>query len=113
MQRVELQRVLESVNGLRKLFGLHVGCAEEIPGVGVVGIEFDDVLERVNRALCIARILREQAEVVPRVRDSGILLQHSLECGFGLVNLLQVQEGDAFIQARNCQLRIQFRGLPE
>ena len=36
MQRVEFERVLEGVDGLGKLLGLHVGGAEEVPAVGVL-----------------------------------------------------------------------------
>ena len=39
MQRIQLERVLESVDGLGKLLVLRVRSAEEIPGVGIVRIE--------------------------------------------------------------------------
>ena len=45
MQRIDFQCVLERVNRLRKLLGLHVSRPQEIPGVGVVRIDFGDVLE--------------------------------------------------------------------
>ena len=74
VQRVELQGVLEGVDGLGKLFRLHVDRAQEIPSVGIIRIQIDDVVKRINRGLSVARILCEQAEVVPRVRIFRVLL---------------------------------------
>jgi hypothetical protein len=71
------------------------------------------VVKGVNRGLSIARILRQQAEVVPRVRILRILLERVLQRGFGFVDLLQVQEGDALIQPRHRQLRDRARPLAE
>ena len=113
VQRIELQRVLEGIDGLRKLLGLHGGCPQEIPCVGVVRINLDYVTKRVNRGLSIAGILVEQSEVVPRVRIPGILLERIFERRPGFVNLLQVQEGDAFIQPRDRQFGIKLNRLLE
>ena len=71
------------------------------------------VMKSINRGLSISGILREQAEVVPGVWILGILLERVFQRGLGLVDLLQVQKGDAFIQARDRQLGIEFRGLLE
>ena len=58
-------------------------------------------MKGVNRGLRVSGVLREQAEVVPRIWILGLLLERIFQRGFGFVDLLQVQEGDAFIQARN------------
>ena len=70
-------------------------------------------MERIDRGLSVAGVLREQAEVVPGVRILGILLERCFERGFGFVDLLQVQVGDAFIQACDRQFRIKLRRLLE
>jgi len=72
MQRVELQRVLEGVDGLGKLFRLHVGGAQEIPGVGVVRIQFDDVVERVNRRLSVAVFFASRPSCTTRSDSSDL-----------------------------------------
>ena len=56
VQRVELQGVLEGVDGLGKLLGLYVGGAEEVPGVGVVGIELGYAPEGVDGGLRVAGV---------------------------------------------------------
>ena len=109
VQRVELQGVLKGLDGLRKLLGLHIRCAQKIPGVGIVRIDFDYVIKGINRRLRVSGILREQAEVVPGMWILGILLQRVFERGLGFVDFLQVQEGDAFIQARDRQFRDRVR----
>ncbi len=113
VQRVELQRVLESLDRLRKLFSLHIRRAQEIPRVGVVGIELGYVMKGVNRGLSVSSILREKPKVVPRVWILRILLERVFQRGLGFVDLLQIQKCDAFIQTRNRQLGIELRGLLE
>ena len=111
MQTIQLQSALEGIDGLRKLLGLHVGCAQEIPGIGVVRINFADVLKSVNRCLHVARVLSQHAQSVPGIRIVRVLLEGVFERGFGLVNFLQVQISDALVQPRNRKLRIESRGL--
>ena len=98
--------MLEGVDGLRKLFGLHVRRAQKIPGVGVVRIDLDNMLEGIDRGLSVAGILRQQAEVVPGVRILRILLQRIFQSRLGFVDFLQIQKGDAFIQPRDGQFGI-------
>src|SRR5208282_955085 len=64
VQRIDFQRVLQRIDSLRKLLGLHVGGAEKIPRVGVVRINLSDTLERIDRGWRVAAIFREQAEAV-------------------------------------------------
>ena len=111
MQWVELQRVLESFNRLRKLPGLHVRCPKKIPCVSIVRIDFNYMLKRINRRLRIASIFCQQPKVVPCVRNLCILLDRIFECSFGLIDFLQIQKRDAFVQARHRQLRIKLRRL--
>ena len=109
VQRVQLERVLEGVNRLWILLGLRVCRAQEIPGVGVVGIDFSDVLERINGRVGFVRVLRKQAEVVPGMRVFGILLGDFLQDCLGIIDFLQVEQRDGTIQFRNRQLRILLR----
>ncbi len=112
VQRVELQGVLEGVNRLRELLGLHIGRAEKVPGVGVVGVDPGDALEGVDGGLRVAGVFREQAEVIPGVRILRVLLERVFEGGFGLVDFLQVQVGDGFVQARDGQTWDRLSQLP-
>ena len=113
MPRIESQRVLKGLDSRRKLFGLHIGGTQEIPCVGVVRIKLDHVVKGINRGLSVSGVLREQTEVVPRVWIFGVLLDFVFERGPGFVDLLQVQECDAFIQACNRELRIELGRLLE
>src|ERR1019366_3484648 len=113
MQWIDLQRVLEGFDSLRKLLSLHVNRTQEIPGISVVRVDLSHVMKRIDRGLSIARVLRVQAEVIPRLRIPGILLERVLQRSLGFVDLLQVQEGDALIQSRDRELRIELGGLLE
>ena len=113
VERIDFQRVLECFDRLRKLLGLHVGRTQKIPGIGVIGIDFDDALECFDRSLRVARILGQQSEAVPGVRAFRILLEGIFQRGFCLVNLLQIQIGDALVQACNRELGIGFGCLLE
>src|SRR5208282_1643670 len=113
VQWIELQRVLEGINGLRKLFRLHVGSTQEIPCVRIVGVDLDYVMKGLDRGLGVACIFGQQAEVVPGVRILWILLQRIFQRDFGIVNLLHVEQSDAFIQPRHGQRGIEFGGLLE
>ena len=90
VQRVQLECMLESFNGLRILLGLGVNAAQEVPCIGIVGIDFDDVAKRVRSGLRVAGIFIEQSEVVPRVRIFGIALDPFQQNFFCLIHPLQV-----------------------
>ena len=90
MQRVQFECVLESFNGLRILLGLGVNAAQEVPCIGIVGIDFDDMAKRVRSGLRVAGIFVEQSEVVPRVRIFGIALDPFQQNFFCLIHPLQV-----------------------
>ena len=111
MNGIDFQRVFKGIDRLRKLLGLHVGRAEEIPGIGVIWIDLDDVLERFDRSLRVARIFSEQSKAVPGVRALGILLQGVFQCDFGIVDLLLIQIRDALVQACDGKLGIRFGRL--
>ena len=68
VQRIQLERVLEGVNRLGKLFELRVSGAQEVPGVGVAVVNGDDVLEIFDRCFGVAAVLVQHAERVPDVR---------------------------------------------
>ena len=91
---------------MRKLLGLHIGCADEVPGIRIVWVDLDHVLESFDRGLRVAGVFREQAQAVPGVGIFRILLQGFFERNFGLIHFLQVEVGDAFIHARNRKLGI-------
>ena len=88
MERIDLQCMLECVDRLRRLFGLHIGCAEEIPGVGIVGIDSNYMFEGIDRGLRIPRIFGKQPEVIPRVGNLWILLERIFELGFRFFDFL-------------------------
>jgi len=113
MQRIDFQCVFECIDRLRKLFGLHIGGAEEIPRISVVGIDLEDMLELVNRRLRIASILREQSEAVPRIRALGILLERVFQRGLRVVDFLKIQIRYALVQTRDGKLGIDFGRLLE
>ncbi len=48
VQRVQLQRVLKGIDRLRKLLDLRVSRAQEVPGVGVIGIDFGNATESID-----------------------------------------------------------------
>ena len=98
--------MLESVDGLGILLGLCVHRAEEVPGVGIVGIDLSDAAEGVYRGLRIARVFIKQAEVIPGMRVGGITFDRFFEKFLGLINPTQAEQGDALIQARGRQLGI-------
>ena len=103
--------MLESVNRLRKLLGLRVGRAQKIPGVGIVGVDFDDALECIDRRRRIARVLGQHPEAVPGIRILRILLQRVFQRRLGFVDLLQIQIGNALVQPRDRQFGIGRGGL--
>ncbi len=69
--------------------------------------------KRLNRPRRIARILVQQTQVVPRIRNLRVLLQGIFQSRPSLINLLQIQQRNPLIQPRNRQLRIKLRRLPE
>ena len=77
MQRIDFQRVLEGVNRLRKLLGLHVGCAEKIPGVGIVGIDLSDMFESVDRGLRVASVFASSPRLYQALGFFGSCLSAS------------------------------------
>ncbi len=111
VMRIQLQRMVEGFNGLRKLPGLHVRRAQKIPGVGIVRINFGDPLEIVNRRRRVAGILGQQSQAVPGVRILRILLKGLLKSGPAFLYFLQVAVGHAFIQSRNRKFRVSLRRL--
>ena len=113
VQRVELQRVLKGVDGLRKLFRLHVSRAQEIPGVRLIRVDLSYVTKGLNRGRSIASIFGQQAEVIPCVGVLRILLERILQHRFGFLDLLHIQQGDAFIEASHREIRIKLRCLLE
>jgi hypothetical protein len=113
MHRIYFQRVLESIDGLRKVFGLYVYCAEKIPCVSVVWIDLDYVTERDNRRLSVARILGKQSEVIPRVGIFGILLECIFQQRLCFVDLLQIQKRDTFVQLCDRELGVEIGRLLE
>ena len=70
-------------------------------------------LATLNRGLRIARILRVQAEVIPRLWIPGIKPQRLFERSFSFIDLLEIQKSDALIQSCNRKLGIEFSGLLE
>ena len=113
VQWIDFQRVFESFNGLWKLLGLHVRGAQKIPGVGVVRINLNYMLERINRRRRVARVLGEHSQAIPRVRIFRILFERIFEGSLRLIHFLQVEICNALIQSRDCEFGIDLRGLLE
>src|SRR5579883_3145156 len=103
MQGVQLERVFEGLNGLRILLGLGVDAAEEVPGVGVVGIDFSDALEGSGGLVGLVGVFVEQAEVVPGVGVFGILFGGVFQQRSGVVDLLQIEQGDSAVKLGDVQ----------
>jgi hypothetical protein len=93
------------------LFRLHVSAAQKIPGVSISGVDFGYALERIDGCLRVSGVFGEESKVVPGVRIFGILLERLFECSFRLLNLLQIQVSDAFVEARDGEFGVEFRGL--
>src|SRR5205823_6395901 len=68
VQWVQLEGMLESINGLWKLLHLNVDGTQHVPGVGVVAVYVCDILKIIDGSLRFTRILIEKTEVVPGVR---------------------------------------------
>ena len=90
MKRIDFQRVLEGVDRLGKLLGLHVGRAEEIPGVGIVGVDFGDVIEGVDRGLGSPVFFASRPRLYQAYGILRILLLGFFQRGFGFVDFLQI-----------------------
>ena len=98
VQRIQLERMLEGVDGLRILLELRRRSAQKIPAVGVVGIDLGDVAKRVHRSLRIVGILVQQSQAEPGVGIVGRILAGSLEKHLGGFDARQVQQRDALVQ---------------
>ncbi|OLE56854.1 MAG: hypothetical protein AUG13_06925 [Chloroflexi bacterium 13_1_20CM_2_59_7] len=107
VQRIQLERTLESVNRLGKLFDLGVSGAKKIPGVSIVGVDLDYAAEGVHRALRIVRILIQQTEVEPGVRIVGITLDRLLEKLLRRLDAPQVKQRYALVQPGDLQLGVE------
>ncbi len=103
VQRVQLERVLESINRLGILLQLRVCSTQKIPAVGIIRINLRDVPERVHRSLGIVGILVQQAEIEPGMSVVRVLLNRRFNQGLGRVDAGQVQQSDALIQSRDLQ----------
>ena len=94
-----------------KLLKLRMGCAQKVPGVGVIGINFGDFAESVDRSLRITVVLVQQSQVVPDVRIFGIGLGCFFKDFFGFFHFAGIYKGNAFVDASHRQLRVQFNCL--
>ena len=97
VQRVQLECVLECIDGLGILLRLRVHRAQEVPGIGVVRIDFGNVPEGRGGRVGFVGVLVVQAEVVPGMRVLGSLLDHLFEQRLRLVHLLQIEKRDAAV----------------
>src|SRR6185503_1640779 len=104
MRRVQLDRVLKSIDCLGILLNLRIGTTQKIPGVSIVGINLGDTAKRVDRILRVTGIFVKQSQVVPGVRVFRTLLNHFLQQLAGLVDFAEVQKCHAFIQLNDQQL---------
>src|SRR6266550_8930549 len=102
MQWIEFDRVLKSFDRLKILSGLGVGAAQEVPGVGIVGINLDDATESIYGSLRVARVLMKQTQAVPGMRIGGITFDRFFEKFLGRIDASQAEQSDALIQARGC-----------
>ena len=94
--------MLKSVDRLGKLPGLGVGATQEVPGIGIVGINLGDAAEGIYRGLRVARVFMKQTQVVPGMRIGGITFDSLFEKFLGIVDASQAEKSDALIQARGC-----------
>ena len=70
--------MLEGVDRLRKLLGLRVGRAQEVPGVGIVGIDLGDVLETRRSTACgLADVFRSSPRLYQACGSFGSCLSAS------------------------------------
>src|ERR1700745_727072 len=105
--------MLERVNGLWELPGLGVGGAEEVPGVGIVRVNFGDAAEGVNRNLRVIGIPIQQSKIEP-----GVGIVRAGLGGFFQQLLCRIDAGeielrDAFVEASDFELGVEEGGLLE
>ncbi len=113
MQRIQLERVLEGVNRLRKLLELRINRAQEVPGVGIAVVEFDHTAKIIHRRLRIAAVFLQHPQAVPGVRVFRIVLRRGFEDFLGRIHATQAQQRDALIQSRHLQTGIESSGVFE
>ena len=101
VQRIQLKRVLESINRLRKLPRLRVGCPDKIPTVGIVRVHLNHVSKRVDRPLRIVRVLVQQSQVEPGMRILGIPFHRRFEQFLRGIHPREIQQRNPRIQLRN------------
>ena len=111
VQRIQLERMVECVNRLRKLLELRIHCTEEVPGVGITVVELDDVLKIFDRSLGIAAVLVEHAERVPDVRIFGIAFGCVIKNFLRFIHMRKRQLGDALVDFRCAEIRIGCGGI--
>ncbi len=68
VQRIQLERVLEGVDRLRKLPELGINCAQEVPSVGIAVVDFDHAAKIFHRSLRIAAVFLQHPQGIPDVR---------------------------------------------
>ena len=91
--------MLEGGDRFGELLNLSVGRTQEIPGVGVVGVDFGYAMEGVDGGACIRRVFVKEAEVVPGVRVFRIVLGGFFQQRFGVVYALEVEQGHSSIDS--------------
>ncbi len=106
MQRIHLQRVLQSCNGVVELLHLLVANSLKIDGVHILGIDRRGLLKARQRRWQIVVRMLHQTEVVPRLRAIRIKRDRLLEPLLCVAELLQRQQRDAFIRRGLRQLWI-------
>ena len=113
VERVEFERGAVLGYGGGEVVQLKLEGAEEVVAVRVRGIEREDALEGFDALLVIVLAAIEEAEDVPGVGIVGGLLGGVFERGFGLGELLQIEEGDAFVGLGEGERWVELVGLSE
>ena len=113
LEGIQYERALEGGNGFFVLLLLGINQAEEILGVGIVGIERRDFLEVGDGGVGVASGFFHQAQVEPGPGIARVALRGFLQDCAGFVEALQVEEGDAGVEAANVGLGIENAGALE
>jgi hypothetical protein len=85
------------------LLELRVGRSEEVPGVGVVRIDFGDAAEGFDGSAGIAGVFVIETEVVPGMGVFGILFDGFFQQRLGFFEALQIEQRHSAIDGGHFQ----------
>jgi hypothetical protein len=113
LEGIQFERAFECGDGFVVLLLLGINQAQEILGVGVVGIERGDFLEIGDGGVGVASGFFHQAEIEPGPGVARVALRGFLQDHAGFVEALHVEEGDAGVEAADIGLGIENAGALE